>query len=125
MMNPPGSLAEGAVPIGEAARLTGLETHVIRRWDDEYHLVRPARRASGRRLYSPADLDALRRCKELVYGRGFTPAGAKKYLRHAADSPEMKQAREARSVLGDVKREVARLIERLGKESDDDKIYGA
>jgi len=41
--------------IGEAAARFGLETHVLRHWEDE-GLLRPARNRAGRRLFGDTDL---------------------------------------------------------------------
>ena len=45
--------------IGEAAGELGLETHVIRYWETKFTKdVRPIKRADGRRMFRPQDLDA-------------------------------------------------------------------
>lgn len=41
--------------VGETARRFGLETHVLRYWEDE-DLLRPARDGAGRRRYGRADV---------------------------------------------------------------------
>jgi DNA-binding transcriptional MerR regulator len=41
--------------IGDAAARFGLETHVLRHWEDE-GLLRPARNTAGRRRFGDADL---------------------------------------------------------------------
>jgi DNA-binding transcriptional MerR regulator len=46
-------------PIGFVSTRTGLTAHVIRAWERRYQAVAPARTASGRRVYSQADLDRL------------------------------------------------------------------
>ncbi len=46
-------------PIGVAERLTGLSAHVIRKWEERYGVVEPARNANGRRLYSDADIKRI------------------------------------------------------------------
>jgi DNA-binding transcriptional MerR regulator len=43
------------LPIGEAAARFGLDTHVLRHWED-VGLLRPDRDAAGRRRYVDADL---------------------------------------------------------------------
>ena len=42
-------------PIGEAAARFGLDTHVLRYWEDE-GLLRPARDGAGRRLFAEDDV---------------------------------------------------------------------
>ncbi|KCZ93972.1 MerR family transcriptional regulator [Hyphomonas johnsonii] len=64
--------------IGEAAAELGLETHVLRYWESKFpREVRPVKRADGRRLFRPQDLDALRAIQILVHERGLTLKGAK------------------------------------------------
>lgn len=57
-----------AYRIGAAARLTGLSTHTLRKWEDRYALVDPRRSAGGERLYSAADVKRLALIKELARG---------------------------------------------------------
>jgi DNA-binding transcriptional MerR regulator len=67
--------------IGEAAGELGLETHVIRYWETKFTKdVRPIKRADGRRMFRPQDLDALRAIQILVHEKGMTLKGAKVLL---------------------------------------------
>lgn len=67
--------------IGEAAAELGLETHVIRYWESKFTRdVRPVKRADGRRMFRPQDLDALRAIQILVHEKGLTLKGAKALL---------------------------------------------
>lgn len=64
--------------IGEAASELGIETHVIRYWESKFpREVRPVKRADGRRMFRPQDVDALRGIQILVHERGMTLKGAK------------------------------------------------
>jgi DNA-binding transcriptional MerR regulator len=67
--------------IGEAAAELGLETHVLRYWESKFPRdVKPVKRADGRRLFRPQDLEALRAIQILVHERGMTLKGAKSIL---------------------------------------------
>ena len=67
--------------IGETAKELGLPTHVLRYWESKFpRQVRPVKRADGRRLFRPADLDALKAIQTLVHTRGMTLKGAKALL---------------------------------------------
>ncbi len=67
--------------IGEAAGELGLETHVIRYWETKFTRdVRPIKRADGRRMFRPQDLEALRAIQILVHEKGMTLKGAKALL---------------------------------------------
>jgi DNA-binding transcriptional MerR regulator len=66
--------------IGEVSELVGVEPHVLRYWEREFRTIRPAKSAKGQRVYSRRDVESLLRVRELLYGQGFTIAGAKKKL---------------------------------------------
>jgi DNA-binding transcriptional MerR regulator len=76
IMHEPSSRETGVQPtyrIGAAARLTGLSTHTLRKWEDRHALVTPRRSPGGERLYSAADVSRLALIKDLV--EGGTPLG--------------------------------------------------
>ena len=64
--------------ISVAARLVELHPQTLRRYD-EIGLIKPAR-ASGRRLYSPRDLERLRKINRLVNDLGVNLAGVEVIL---------------------------------------------
>src|SRR3954468_352843 len=47
-------------PIQVVTRRTGVSADVLRVWEKRYAVVTPVRSASGRRLYSDADIERLR-----------------------------------------------------------------
>jgi DNA-binding transcriptional MerR regulator len=71
--------------IGEVAGLVGVEPHVLRYWEREFRSIRPTKSAKGQRVYSRRDVESLLRVRELLYGQGFTIAGARKRLRDKDD----------------------------------------
>ncbi len=83
----------GALPpklyfrIGEVAGLVGVEPHVLRYWEREFRSIRPSKSAKGQRVYSRRDVENLMRVRELLYGEGFTIAGARKRLRERGVEP--------------------------------------
>jgi len=66
----------------------GVEPHVLRYWEREFRSIRPSKSAKGQRVYSRRDVENLMRVRELLYGRGFTIAGAKKQLREKGVEPQ-------------------------------------
>jgi DNA-binding transcriptional MerR regulator/methylmalonyl-CoA mutase cobalamin-binding subunit len=61
--------ADSAVhPIQVVASRTGISTHVLRAWEKRYGTVRPTRSATGRRLYSDADIARLRLIRDTMAG---------------------------------------------------------
>ncbi len=53
--------------ISEAAEELGLQPHVLRFWESKFSQIRPIKRAGGRRLYRPEDIDLLRGIKILLH----------------------------------------------------------
>src|ERR1700728_781562 len=70
--------------IGEVASLVGVEPHVLRYWEREFRTIRPTKSKKGQRVYSRRDVENLLRVRELLYGQGFTIAGARKKLHEPA-----------------------------------------
>src|SRR5579864_8262832 len=85
--------ARGVLPpklyyrIGEVAELVGVEPHVLRYWEREFRNIRPTKSAKGQRVYSRRDVENLLRVRQLLYGEGFTIAGARRQLRNADPTP--------------------------------------
>jgi DNA-binding transcriptional MerR regulator len=84
--------------IGEVASLVGVEPHVLRYWEREFRSIRPTKSAKGQRVYSRRDVENLMRVRELLYGQGFTIAGAKKKLQKNGVEPDVAAEREAQVV---------------------------
>jgi DNA-binding transcriptional MerR regulator len=67
--------------IGEVAELTGVKPHVLRYWETEVGSIRPTKNRHQQRLYRQRDIELILRLKDLLYGQGYTIAGARKLLR--------------------------------------------
>ena len=66
-MPTPSSPAAGAVfPIRTVAAVTGVNPITLRAWERRHRLVTPQRTASGRRLYTQADIDTVHRALALL-----------------------------------------------------------
>ena len=68
--------------IGEVSAITGLAGYVLRFWESEFNVIRPARSESGQRLYRKKDIDEILKIKHLLYDRKFTIQGAKNHLKN-------------------------------------------
>lgn len=66
--------------IGEVATLLGVETHVVRFWQQQFTQVRPERSDTGRLLFGRPAVAKLARIRTLLYEQGYTITGAKKAL---------------------------------------------
>lgn len=72
--------------IGEACKALDIQPYVLRYWETEFPALSPSKSRSGQRVYSEKELGIIRRIKELLYGEGYTIAGAKKRLEQELES---------------------------------------
>ena len=66
--------------ISEVCEIVGVEPYVLRFWETEFPNFAPEKSKAGHRVYKKKDVENVLRIKELLYGRGFTIAGARKFL---------------------------------------------
>ncbi|MGB3619114.1 MAG: MerR family transcriptional regulator [Catalinimonas sp.] len=90
--------------IGEVARELGVNTSLIRFWEEAFPEIKPGKNRRKERLYTPADLQLLREIYHLVKERGHTLPGAREELkRRRQDQAEraavVKRLRELRAFL--------------------------
>jgi len=72
--------------IGELANRVDVERFVIRFWEKEFN-IKTDRSDGKQRFYTEDDYNMFKRIKELLYGEGFTIAGAKKHLKSKNKKP--------------------------------------
>lgn len=53
--------------ISEAAEEVGVAPHVLRFWESRLSVIRPMKRAGGRRFYRPQDIELLKALKVLLH----------------------------------------------------------
>ena len=104
--------------ISEVSELVGVKPHVLRYWETQFSMLRPKKNRAGNRMYRPEEVKMLLRIKDLLYGRRFTIAGARrKLLDERRDGPAQVEMgfseAENKLVLHEVKTELKRLLERL------------
>ena len=71
--------------IGEVAKATGIKTHVLRYWEQQFPQLKPLKRSGGRRYYRAEDVALVERIDQLVNRDGYTLKGAKAALREVPD----------------------------------------
>ena len=69
--------------IGEVAKLTGVEQHVLRYWEDEFDALQPKKNKSGQRLYEKKNIELIFKIKRLLYLERYTIVGAKQKMRES------------------------------------------
>jgi DNA-binding transcriptional MerR regulator len=63
--------------IGEVAQMFNVNTSHIRFWSKNFDAIKPATNKKGNRLYTPADIEVIKRIYHLVKEKGYTLKGAK------------------------------------------------
>jgi DNA-binding transcriptional MerR regulator len=65
---------------------------VLRFWESEFPQLRPVKSSTGQRMYRKRDVESVVRIKKLLYGDGFTIAGARVQLREETKSDRTQTA---------------------------------
>ena len=71
--------------IGEVAKAFGVNTSLLRFWENEFDVLKPKKNKKGNRLFTPEDLENLKMIYFLVKEKGFTLDGAKNKLKENPD----------------------------------------
>jgi DNA-binding transcriptional MerR regulator len=74
--------------IGEVATMFGVNTSLIRYWENEFDIIEPRKNRKGDRFFKPTDIKNLQLIYDLLRRRKFTLEGAKDFLK------KNKQAKE-------------------------------
>src|SRR5882672_8956977 len=74
-------IPERGLKIGEAAKILGVETFVLRFWETQFAFLKPKHTRTKHRFYQERDLAVLRVIKRLLHDEGFTIAGANKHIK--------------------------------------------
>ena len=105
--------------IGEVAKICGVKQYVLRYWESEFKLLRPARRESGQRKYTRKDLEIIARIKDLLYSQKYSITGAKKVILNEKRGKEeqlhidFEKDTAAISLLKETKKELKELLKLL------------
>ena len=74
--------------IGEVSKLARVAPHVIRYWESEFEQIKPKRATSNQRLYRREDVELILKIKILLHGKGYTIAGARKFIKSGEELEE-------------------------------------
>ncbi|HRA99313.1 MAG TPA: MerR family transcriptional regulator [Ignavibacteria bacterium] len=90
--------------ISEVSRIIELEQYVLRYWETEFELLRPAKNLAGNRVYTNKDIKLILNIKKLLREEKYTIEGAKQHLKNFYQKEEQEntrpvsQTRESNSV---------------------------
>ena len=97
--------------------MTGLSAQVIRKWEDRYSLIRPARLENGYRVYTEADVARLLKVKSLLQ-KGMTARKAAALAKQEHERNEAPAVSQEESFMNHY---VIRLLEK-GAKCDENEI---
>jgi len=72
--------------IGDVAERFGVNTSLIRYWEQEFKFIKPRKSAKGTRLFTKKDIDNFEIIYHLVKEKGMTIQGAKDFLKKKKDN---------------------------------------
>jgi len=93
--------------IGEIADMFSVSKSLIRFWESEFDVLRPAKNSKGDRRFTRQNIEQFRLIYHLVKERGFTLEGAKKEIAASKTRQREKEAHIVRL------RELKALLETL------------
>lgn len=67
--------------IGDVAAMFGVNTSLIRYWENEFDILEPRKNRKGDRFFKPLDVKNLQLIYDLLRRRKFTMQGAKDFLK--------------------------------------------
>lgn len=113
--------------ISEVSEMLDVKPHVLRYWETQFSMLRPKKNRAGNRMYRPDEVKLLLRIRELLYGKRFTIAGARRTLlaerREGSPQGELGFAEaERRMLLFEVKESLREIVARLRTRKDERKL---
>ena len=99
--------------MGEVAEMFDVNQSLIRHWESQFSVLRPKRNKKGNRLFTPQDVENLKRIYHLVKECGMTLEGAKRAMRGqragkgvSRDVELMERLQRIRALLVEVREEL-------------------
>ena len=100
--------------MGEVTEMFAVEPSLIRYWCSQFSCLRPKRNAKGNRMFSPQDIERLKRIHHLLKEKKMTIEGAQKAMRKSAIEAEkndsdmalLEQLQRLRSMLVDMRQTI-------------------
>ncbi len=84
-----------AFKIGEAAKLVGVKTYVLRYWETEFSALKPKKSKNNQRVYSRRDVELAMIIKKLLHKDRFSIEGARSAL-----SKMKKETKKSKAIHG-------------------------
>lgn len=82
--------------IGEVAEMFGVNTSLIRYWENEFDNIKPYKNKKGNRMFTKEDIEQVKLVYYLVKERGMTLKGAQQKIKDNKNSALQEQQIVAR-----------------------------
>lgn len=102
--------------IKDASDFVGETPSTLRYWESEFQELKPQRTNKGRRIYTPKDIDTLRKIKFLLRTKGMHISIAKEQLRK--NYKNISTRADALEVLENLRTDLELLLKALSKRQD-------
>jgi DNA-binding transcriptional MerR regulator len=94
--------------IQEVSNYLGIKPYVLRFWESEFEILRPARTRGAQRRYRKEDIEIIERIRELLYSQKYTIKGAREKL-------ALSKQKDREELKFELEREIVELLEMLQK----------
>jgi DNA-binding transcriptional MerR regulator len=108
-------------PIRTVTEQTGVHPVTLRAWERRYGLIKPERTPKGHRLYSQADIDAIRRITQLLE-QGIAISQVRPLLERGMPLPEEQPPVQERDVWQEYREQMLATVERFN-ETELERLY--
>jgi DNA-binding transcriptional MerR regulator len=99
----------------QAAEMSGMTTSVIKRWEEEFPLLKPARNRAGNRHYTEKDLTLIFLIKELLLEQKLSVDEAREYLKNHNAQIYENEALGLKRALAEVRLEIQEIMDLIGE----------
>ena len=112
--------------IGEVSALVGVESYVLRYWENEFPSLRPRKSRSGQRIYTKKDIDLILLIRRLLHEERYTIDGVRRKLggmaleeapgvlpqtgKSASENPETGAPQDAQQALRTIRERLAKIL---------------
>lgn len=97
--------------IGEISEIAGIESHVLRYWESEFHFLKPRKNNTGQRVYTRKDLEIVLQIKNLLYKEKYTIAGVRKRF----GEHSLKKNSVSKQTINEVKKKLKEILETMNQ----------
>lgn len=94
--------------ISEVSVILGVNASLIRFWEKEFSQIKPRKGKKGNRLFTPSDLEILKKIFSLVKLKGYTLEGARKALKNGSN--ETSSRAQAKIKLSGIRQKLQQIL---------------